>query len=229
MDFAHALTYIFEDKAWLSKLLPLMALSLFALVPLLGIPAFVLCLGYMLGIADNARQGLPRPLPDWENFQVFFIKGGTLLVAMIVYNLPLILLISCIATLIPGISSGFMGDIGNLVATCVIMPLVILYALFTWSLLAVAAYEYNEIEEQARFFRVAHLWDVMQANAAPIRQWAIYATLANVLLAILLAIPILGWLFALLWAIPLHGALLGQFFRRLSLSHKPKPKRIKSA
>jgi len=91
MDLPYALTYVFEDRQWVSKLVLLAVTSILALVPVFGLLALAVALGYLAQIADNVRNGLPRPLPGWDDYGDKFNLGAPLLAALLIYHLPLLL------------------------------------------------------------------------------------------------------------------------------------------
>ncbi|MEO0595426.1 MAG: DUF4013 domain-containing protein, partial [Chloroflexota bacterium] len=95
MDIGRAVGYIFEDKRWIQKLAPLLLVGILSLVPIFGLLATALGLGFMLQLACNVRDGLPRPIPEWKELEEKFRVGGYVLLAGIIYNLPLILFSAC--------------------------------------------------------------------------------------------------------------------------------------
>jgi Protein of unknown function (DUF4013) len=218
IDISHAVSFIFEDRKWVSKvaLLAIFSFLSFTIVP------FVLALGYMLQLAINVRQGLPRPLPNWDKWAEKFTLGGHIFLALLLYNSPLIFIYSCSWVIVAGLGAGILsGGIGFLTLCCA-LPFSILYTIAAWSMLATGVSEYMETGEAGSMYRLIHLWDVMRANTKVLRQWGLYATLVNLVLLILLVIPFLGWVLIGLFGFPVHGHLFGQFAHQLSLTNKPK-------
>lgn len=224
MEIGRAVSYIFEDRDWLAKLLPLLLLGLFSFTIL----PMALILGYMLQLARNVRDGLPRPLPKWTDWQTKFQIGGHLMLAIIFYNLPLILTSLCSWTILNGIARGFMGPFTSFFIFCCIVPFGFVYGLFSWAILATGTTEYIETGEWQRLFRVGHLWDVMRSHQTIVFQWMLYAFLANIGVAVLGAIPCLGWIAILLFATPVQGHLLGQFAHKIGITNQPKAKKSQS-
>lgn len=226
MDIGRAVAYIFEDKDWLSKLLPLMVIGVFSLIPIFGLIATALAIGYMLFLASNVRDGLPRPLPKWDDGQVRtkLNVGGQVLTAMIAYNLPTIFMGLCSYTLISGLASGFLGSSVTFVVFCCTAPILLLYTAVTWGMLAIGVAEFMETGEWQRMFRITHLWDALRSNNQTVFQWGLYTFLANLGIGVLGAIPCIGWVAIGLFAIPIQGHLFGQFAHRLSIKSKPHKK-----
>ncbi len=222
MELGRAISYIFEDKHWVSKLLPLLLVGVLSLIPIFGLMAVALGLGYLLHLAKNVREGLPRPLPDWTKWREKLTVGTQLLLAMILYNLPTILMSICSYTLLSGLASDFFGATVSIVVACCTVPILFLYSLMVWSMLAIGVAEYIETDDMARFFRFGHQWDALRANNQVVFQWGLYAILVNLVLGIIGLIPCIGQIAVLLFAYPIQGHLLGQFAHRLNVVNKPK-------
>jgi hypothetical protein len=229
MQLSYSISYIFEDKDWLQKLLPLVIIGVLSLIPVLGLLAAALALGWMVQLARNVRQGAPLPMPRWgdgkakgNDWKVKFETGGQLLLAMLLYHLPLTVLSICFSTSISGLGVAIMGDfIAYSFAICCVTPLIVIYTLIIWPMLAIGVAEFIETNEWERLFRFFHLWDVLQSHPGLAGQWLLFTTLGNIVLALLVLIPCLGWLVIFLFAYPIQGHLLGQFAHRLSLVSKP--------
>ena len=219
MDFGYAINFIFEDRKWLSKLVLLAIITFlsFLLVP------FIVALGWMLELAGNVRNGLPRPLPNWTNWGEKLTRGAQVFLAMLLYNLPLLFISGCSWLMIGVIGGGIIGGGLEVLTFCCALPFSMLYTFFAWTMLATGVSEYIETGETGAMYRFVHLWDVMRANASIVRRWTLYATLVNVILLVLLIIPCVGWLLMALFGFPVHGHLLGQFAHQMSLTNAPKP------
>ncbi|NOK63647.1 MAG: hypothetical protein GFH27_549297n11 [Chloroflexi bacterium AL-W] len=69
MNIGKAISYVFEDERWISKVL---LGGLIAAIPILNFAA----IGYMIKTARNVAYGNPRPLPEWgEDFGDTFMLG----------------------------------------------------------------------------------------------------------------------------------------------------------
>lgn len=91
MDITKALTYISEDKEWLTKLGIAILISLLSFL-IIPIP---LLIGYSVAISRNVKTGVEPPLPAWEDWGGFFRDGLNIIIAQLVYTFPFWLL-SCI-------------------------------------------------------------------------------------------------------------------------------------
>lgn len=222
MQLAFALKYPFDDKDWLQKLLILAGVGILSLIPIFGLLVAAVGLGFLVQLARNVRQGHPLPLPKWNDWRVKFELGGQLLLAILLYHLPLVLLSICFSTSLSGVGVSIMGPpIAYTFALCCITPLIIIYTVLIWPMLAIGVAEYIETNEWQRFYRFPHQWDVLQNNFSLAFRWLFYTLMVNVVLGLLLFIPCLGWLVILVFGYPVHGHLLGQFAHQLSLTNKP--------
>ena len=229
MQLSFALQYPFDDKDWLQKLLILAAVGILSLIPIFGLLAGALSLGYLVQLARNVRQGSPLPLPKWfepkakaENpWRVKFEIGGQLLLAILLYHLPLVLFSICFGFAFGGIGQGIFDFFANIFIFCCLTPMIILYTLVIWPLLAIGVAEYIETNEWQRFYRPFHQWEVLRNNFNLVVRWLLYSIGVNVVLGLLVLIPCVGWAVVLLFGYPILGHLLGQFAHQLSLTNKP--------
>lgn len=221
MDFGYAITYIFEDRKWVSKITILALIMFFSSIPIFGLLATAIGLGFMMQVTDNVRNGLPRPLPEWNDYGVKFTLGGQVLAVIIVYNLPIILLSGCLLVSLSGVGA----TVVSLVLCCVV-PFMLIYMAITWSMLAVGVAEFIETGEVGTLYRFTHLFDVLRHNLNLTVGWALYATLWNVITLAVLFVPCAGWIAFLVFQLPVHGHLLGQYAQKLGVKNKPIPRHV---
>lgn len=226
MDLARAVSYIFEDRKWVSKIVILAVVSTLSLTSLvvIGLPALAVALGFVVQVALNVRQGSPRPLPEWNDYVNKFTLGGQVLLAMLVYNLPVLLIGSCSSIIVRGLGGGLFGQGVGFLTVCCTLPFLLLYTAFAWPMLATGLTEFIDTGESGALYRPAHLWDVMRTHSNTVIQWSLYAVLVNLVLIVLLVIPCIGWLLILMFGFPVHGHLLGQYAHQLSIPQEAKPK-----
>jgi hypothetical protein len=128
MNIAKAFSFVFEDEAWVSKVL--LGGVLF-LIPIVNFAVF----GYMLKVAQNVAQGNPRPLPEWGDFGGHFMRGLYWFVIQVVYQLPTIILyvlFFCVIAAAGGVANGQRGGNGagaiGALGFC-LLPLIFILAL----------------------------------------------------------------------------------------------------
>jgi Protein of unknown function (DUF4013) len=156
MDIAKAFSFVFEDEAWVSKVL-LGGLLFF--IPIVNFAVF----GYMLKVAQNVAQGNPRPLPEWGEFGDHFMRGLYWFAIQIVYQLPTIILyilFFCVIAAAGGPADSQRGGNGagaiGALGFC-LLPLIFVLALVGAFLAYVAAGRYvatNNLSEAFKFGQV---------------------------------------------------------------------------
>lgn len=143
MDYAKALTFLWEDPRWKEKLTigtVVMLLSI-ALSPILiGFVGILIVMGYGVRLMQNVRNGNQYPLPEWDQWSEDLTRGFKLFVVSLVWLLPALLL--SIPIVMGGVmmgvgddnSSGFLTGIGGLtfgLGYCLVILFGLFYALVT--------------------------------------------------------------------------------------------------
>jgi uncharacterized protein DUF4013 len=88
MDIGRAFTYFSEDVNWVKKVL---IGGVVTLIPIVNFAAT----GYWLTQTKNVYEGHELPLPEWDSFGDYFVKGLIAVVGEFIYSLPAILLYCC--------------------------------------------------------------------------------------------------------------------------------------
>ena len=91
MNIGRSISYVFEDKSWLKKVL---IGGLLSIIPIFG--TFVV-IGYWLRSSLNVANGYELPLPEWNDFGGDFMRGFKVWLAMLIWALPLIIIGVCAA------------------------------------------------------------------------------------------------------------------------------------
>lgn len=86
MDIGKALSYVFEDKNWLVKLI---IGGILLIIPIVNF----ISVGYALRTLRNVAEGKEKPLPEWDNWGDYFTKGLMVFLATLLYLLPLYILL----------------------------------------------------------------------------------------------------------------------------------------
>ena len=228
LDITKAFTYILDDREWASKLAVSAGIALASLVfsiVLVGLAGWALLLGYMVELIRNLNANVPTPLPRWDNLGDKLRRGGNVLTALIVYNLPLLLPLCCFLT-----TSSFWGDnfIGSAIGLGVIfciVPLVFIYNLITWPMFALGIVRYAEEDNIGVFFQFGDLFSTVYRHLGDTLQWAMFMVIANIVLGLLFVIPCVGQAAAPALAIPIYGYLASKFASRIEDAPRPKRKR----
>ena len=223
MDISRAFTYVFDDKQWVEKIVLVVVLTLLSAIPFFGLIAVAALLGYSVEIVENMRNHETNPLPRWNNYADLITRGGNVLVATILYMLPNVLVVCCITAAVglAGDNDLFGGGFAAIFLCCLI-PILLVYNLFAWPMLAVGTIRYAEIGKINVFFEFGDLFAALQRNSSLTIQWMVFTFLANLVLGLLNVVPCLGWIASLALTVPIQSHLLGQF--ALQLDDKPKRK-----
>lgn len=143
MDYAKALTFLWEDPRWKEKLTigtVVMLLSIALSPVLIGIVGIFIVMGYGVRVLQNVRDGNPYPLPEWDQWSEDLTRGFKLVVVSLVWALPALLL--TIPIVMGGVmmgfgdenGSGFLTGIGGLtfgLGYCLVILFSIFYMLVT--------------------------------------------------------------------------------------------------
>jgi hypothetical protein len=82
MDIGRSISFIFEDKSWIKKILIFAALFF---LPLFG---WLINGGYLLRLVTNVINGNPNPLPEWNNWGGDFSGGFKVLIVGLIWSIP---------------------------------------------------------------------------------------------------------------------------------------------
>ncbi|MGE5376195.1 MAG: DUF4013 domain-containing protein [Bacteroidota bacterium] len=231
MDIGKSFSYPFEDKQWVSKM------GLGAVISLVPILNFAMT-GYMIGIVRNLMDGESEILPQWDDLGKKFKDGLILVLAGLVYALPVIVL-SCLplsVMTIPAIlssnSSGNVQDIANAITGAGgvlfagMMCLFVVYGLALSVIFPAIYVNYAKQKTFASCFQLREVFNIISRNAgAFFTAWGIslvaglvvgmVAAVANTVLGL---IPCIGWIVAIVITLAIgvylsmiYAHLFGQF------------------
>lgn len=216
MDLLRAFIYVFDDPDWLSKLVMVGLLSFLSaiLMPLLGLGLVPLALlmGYLAQIAANVRDGTQHPLPVWADYGAFAERGTNVLIAVVVYHLPVALMTCCIMLVPSAFGGSLTTGLVSLVSLCCLLPVLLIYTGIMWPVLAAGIDKYTRTGHPNSFFQPGQLYDSVQAAGVYSIQFLLAVVGVNLILWL---IPCFGWIAALVVGVPAFGHLTGQYARRL--------------
>jgi hypothetical protein len=89
MEFGKAFSFAFEDPDWLKKL------GIGALLMIIPIIGWLVVAGWGIEITKRVIEHDPQPLPDWNDFGGYLVKGLQVFVIGFVYSLPVTLINAC--------------------------------------------------------------------------------------------------------------------------------------
>ncbi len=148
MDIGRAYTFITSDPKWISKVLIGAAVSL---VPILNLALY----GYALDILKRVFNGSDLPLPEWDDFGDYFMRGLLVTIGVLIWQLPVLLLICPIIIAGTVTESGIVWALGF---AC-LLPIGIVFSAIFGQIVAAryalsgefsAMFEFGEIVSEAR-------------------------------------------------------------------------------
>jgi len=96
MEISKSISYITEDPRWQQKLLigtgVIIASSVLSVV-IIGFIGFIIFAGYCIRLLENVRDNQQYPLPEWDQWGEDLARGFKLVVASIVWAIPIIVLL----------------------------------------------------------------------------------------------------------------------------------------
>ena len=166
MDIGKSFTFVFEDDAWITKILIAAAIlflgvffSWLLLIPL--ILAVALLNGYMVEIIRQVVRGQVDGLPEWDNWGDLIAEGLKVLVIQIVYALPIIIASCCL--IIPAAaaeSSEGLSVFLSLILSC----FMVLWAILMTLVLPAATAIYAATDDLAAAFRFGEVFALVRDN-----------------------------------------------------------------
>ena len=119
------------------------------------------------------------------------------------------------------IGESLFGSLAYVVIFMCMLPVLFIYTVIAWSMLAIGVIQYGETGDNGVFYRFGKLFRAIQYNTSLTMQWVFFSISANVLLSLISLIPCIGWIATPALFIPIHGFLTGQLGRMLGTSeHK---------
>jgi hypothetical protein len=230
MDVGKALTYVFDDERWISKLIIALIIGLFSW---LIFPLFFL-IGYAVDITRNVKDGMEKPLPEWEDWGKLFMDGLYIFLAQLVYTLPflIIMCIGSIATGGMGAAADSAGDpeamfamMGTTGAILGCLGLLWMVALIFISPAIIIQYVIND-DDFGSCFRFGEVFGIASKSIGDI-VIVILVTMgiglaASVLGGVLSIIPCLGWIAAILISLaisPYITAVSGHLYGQIAAKY----------
>ncbi|MDX2076305.1 MAG: DUF4013 domain-containing protein [bacterium] len=213
-----SMTALFALAVVFTSLSPILALMIVSVLVVLGLFPLCIILGYLLGIVRRVQAEEPILLPRWEEWDALIARGAGLLLVMTIYNIPLLL-----STLTLIFVPRFLGNTNfagaaSLLILCCVLPFILVITTLGWLCLAVGACRYAKGEGLSLFFRPEALLKSAFAVGSVSAQWALLVLVYNIIFAIMMVIPCIGWMVYGAFLVPVHGHLLGQYGRLLNKS-----------
>jgi len=218
MDIGKSFTYMFEDPDWLRKLGigTLIGLIGIAFSPILiGLIPLLMLMGYTLDVVRNTMDGREHPLPEWEDWGGFLVRGLKLCGVFIIWALPMILISIPlgIGSALAENNGGGVEAFGTLLIVCG-SCLMLLWGLF---LALISPAIYVRLARTDRFgsaFELGKLWAFTRDNIGNVIIAIILTWVAGLIAAIIAALGVIALVIGLVVSIP-----FAMFWQYLVQSH----------
>jgi len=167
MDIGRSFTFVFEDDAWITKILIAAAILFLGtfFFWLLFIPLILsvaLLNGYMVEIIRQVIRGQLDGLPEWDNWGDMIADGLKVVVIQIVYALP-ILIISC-CLIVPMVIAAENAEALSALLGVVLGCFILLWAIAMSVVLPAATAVFAATDDLAAAFRFGEVFALVRDN-----------------------------------------------------------------
>lgn len=206
MDFGKALTFMFQDPNWVSKIgigILVLLVGIVLSPVLIGLAAMFILTGYSLDVVRNVLDGKEYPLPEWQGWGGFFIRGLKLVGVIIVLALPFILILipAVIGSALTGSDNQGVNVIGVLFMVFG-FGLALLYGLFL-ALIQPAIYlRLARTDRFAAGLEVGKLWAFTRDNIGNVIISLLLIWLTGLIGAVIAGLGIIAFIIGLVVSIP---------------------------
>lgn len=191
MDYAKALTFLWEDPRWKEKLAigtGVVLVSMILMPVLIGIVGILIVMGYGVRVLQNVRDGNQYPLPEWDQWSEDLARGFKLGVVSLVWALPAVLL--SLPIVLGGVmmgageenGAGFLTAVGGLtfgLGNCLAMLFAIFYTLVTPGFTVWFA----RSEQISDGLKLTEIWEWTRRNLGTVVLIAIAYIIASIIIS----------------------------------------------
>ena len=228
MDFGKAFTYVFDDKDWLKKIGIAGVIALISLVLsviIVGLAGFILLGGWLIELTRRVIEHDPEPLPDWNDFGGYFMKGLQSFVIVFAYLLPIILVLGCgmlLPLMMQNSDSGSLANAIWIVTSCTYC-LSTVYGLFLAVVLPAALGLFAATGQLGSAFRFGDVFGLVRAAPGAYVMVLLGGILANIISQLGIIACGIGVAFTMAYAIAIMGHLYGQAYDVATTARGLKP------
>jgi hypothetical protein len=190
MDFGKSFVFMFQDPHWFRKLLIgtllLLAAILFSWL-LIGLVPFIIVLGYAQVTLRNVLDEQEHPLPEWDDWGDFIVRGFKLGVALLIWSLPIFVLTIPLVIGSSLTSNQYNSSAGGGVLIACASCLMLLWGIFVALISPAIFVRLAAFDRFSAAFEVGELWGFTGNNIGNI-----ILVLLLLLLFSLIAVPIVS-------------------------------------
>jgi len=202
VDFGRAYTFMTADPRWISKIMIAAAVSS---VPILNFALY----GYALDVLKRVYEGSDLPMPEWDDFGKYFVRGLIVSAGMLIWQLPIMILIA------PIIIGGILADsavVWILGLACLLPIAVIALAVIVQVVVA----RYALAPEFGEMFNISAIFSEARRGAGTLLLCLLAYVVATVVGTIAgIVTCFIGFFFLTPWLTLAQAHLLGQAYRQI--------------
>jgi hypothetical protein len=174
-------------------------------------------IGYALKALKNVAEGAEHPLPAWDDFGGYFVKGLVSTLGAMVWALPIMIIagLSAIISAVTGYDSADTTRVSTPVVLCIWSMSCVsgIWGLFLGFVLPAAFAEYAIHGDWGAFFRCGNMFKFIKANLGNYIVALVLAAVAEFVSGFGVILCIIGVAFTQFWATLVGFHLLGQVYR----------------
>jgi hypothetical protein len=210
-DFLRPFTFVFDDPQWIPKVL---IGGLFFLASFVIVGVFFLY-GYIARLTRNVIDGLPNPLPEWDDLGEYFSEGLKLFAVGLVYAIPIVIVVGLAivpAAFVSSSDSDAARNIGGMSMACIyclMLPLSLALALW----LPAALLRVIVTREFSAAFEFSRIWQFIRENIGNYLLAIVVWLVARFAAGMGIVLCIVGVVFTGFWALTVAAHAFGQVYR----------------
>jgi hypothetical protein len=205
MDVGRSFSFAFQDPEWVKKMLigGIIILAGWLLFPLLWV-----VLGYQLEVTRRTYQGVELPLPEWDEFGSYFVRGLVATVGLLIWIIPLVAIIALPIIAIAVATDSAAGPV--VLSLCLLIPISLLILVFV---IPIVLARYAVIGSFGSMFEIGDIFtEIRRAPGALLINAVIYIV-ASFIGQLGFIACIIGVIFTSFYAYLIMGHMLGQVYR----------------
>ncbi len=222
MEFGKAFSFAFEDPDWLKKL------GIGALLMIIPIIGWLVVAGWGIEITKRVIQHDPQPLPDWNDFGGYLIKGLQVAVIGFVYSLPVTLVNICQQGVTAFSQQGNNSSDQTIVSILMVVGICFgcvsfLYSIFLGFIMPAALGNFAATGQMSAGFRFGDVFGMVRAAPMAYLMALLGGIVAGIITVVGLIACVIGVLATAVYASTINAHLYGQAYNEAAAVRGLKP------